>query len=79
MTDDQKRPFIERADQLRQKHKQEYPNYKYQPRRRKENLKTVPARNSPPPNAQAIGQQQQQQSQHLLNMVQHQPQSPFLG
>ncbi|XP_018027588.1 transcription factor SOX-8 isoform X2 [Hyalella azteca] len=79
MTDDQKRPFIERADQLRQKHKQEYPNYKYQPRRRKENLKTVPGRNSPPPNAQAIGQQQQQQSQHLLNMAQHQPQSPFLG
>ncbi|KAK7071117.1 Transcription factor Sox-8 [Halocaridina rubra] len=41
MTEDQKRPFIERADQLRKKHKQEYPDYKYQPRRRKENVKTV--------------------------------------
>ncbi|XP_068230187.1 transcription factor SOX-8-like isoform X2 [Palaemon carinicauda] len=41
MTEDQKRPFIERADQLRRKHKQEYPDYKYQPRRRKENVKTV--------------------------------------
>nr|XP_027226033.1 transcription factor SOX-8-like isoform X1 [Penaeus vannamei] len=41
MTEDQKRPFIERADHLRRKHKQEYPDYKYQPRRRKENVKTV--------------------------------------
>ncbi|XP_050716185.1 transcription factor SOX-8-like isoform X2 [Eriocheir sinensis] len=41
MTEDQKRPFMERADHLRRKHKQEYPDYKYQPRRRKENVKTV--------------------------------------
>ncbi|KAK8742512.1 hypothetical protein OTU49_001928 [Cherax quadricarinatus] len=41
MTEEQKRPFIERADHLRRKHKQEYPDYKYQPRRRKENVKTV--------------------------------------
>lgn len=41
MTEEQKRPFMERADHLRRKHKQEYPDYKYQPRRRKENVKTV--------------------------------------
>ncbi|KAF2368814.1 High mobility group box domain [Trinorchestia longiramus] len=76
MSDDQKRPFIERADHLRQKHKQEYPNYKYQPRRRKENVKTVPGRSPPPPNAQAMGQQQA----HLHNMAaQHQQQSPFVS
>ncbi|CAL4145463.1 unnamed protein product, partial [Meganyctiphanes norvegica] len=40
MSEEQKRPFIERADHLRKKHKQEYPDYKYQPRRRKENVKT---------------------------------------
>ena len=45
MTEDQKRPFIERADLLRRKHKQEYPDYKYQPRRRKDNVKTVGGRN----------------------------------
>uniref|UniRef100_A0A6A7FNM6 Transcription factor SOX-8-like n=1 Tax=Hirondellea gigas TaxID=1518452 RepID=A0A6A7FNM6_9CRUS len=56
MSDDQKRPFIERADQLRQKHKQEYPNYKYQPRRRKEAVKTVSGKGSsaaPPSQAPA--------------------------
>ncbi|KAG0714866.1 Transcription factor SOX-10 [Chionoecetes opilio] len=41
MTEDQKRPFMERADHLRRRHKLEYPDYKYQPRRRKENVKTV--------------------------------------
>ena len=51
MSDGQKKPFIERAEQLRKKHKQEYPDYKYQPRRRKENVKTVSGgKSSPGPN-----------------------------
>ncbi|KAL4711987.1 hypothetical protein ACJJTC_003654 [Scirpophaga incertulas] len=35
LTDEQKLPFIKEADKLREQHKREYPDYKYQPRRRK--------------------------------------------
>ncbi|CAH1638650.1 unnamed protein product [Spodoptera littoralis] len=35
LSEDEKLPFIKEADKLRTQHKKEYPDYKYQPRRRK--------------------------------------------
>ncbi|CAG9793923.1 unnamed protein product [Diatraea saccharalis] len=35
LSEEQKLPFIKEADKLRTQHKREYPDYKYQPRRRK--------------------------------------------
>lgn len=68
LSEGQKLPFIKEADRLRSQHKKEYPDYKYQPRRRK----------PPPSNATKLKREPSPEREHHIDFARIPDISPAL-
>ena len=66
--DDEKKPFIIEAERLRCKHKKDFPEYKYQPRRRKPIKSMSSSSSASVSNYSSQQQNTHQESEHSSNM-----------
>lgn len=74
LNDEERQPFIDEAERLRQLHMQEYPDYKYRPR--KKTTKPAPKVTSPAKKGKKSSPQKQRNDNNNNHAVKHEVNSP---